>query len=279
MGSAYWVTGTDGREYGPVPIETIGRWIAEGRLIPNSQVRVEGGATTEARLVPEIAALFGAAAPPAGAYGAVTAPVFAPATEFGVWAFMGQGWDLVKIHWLPLAAMTFIQVAIQCVPYLGGCVTFIIGGAIQVGIWRALLGAIDGRPPRVGMMFEGFDRFGDAFLAYIVTTILVGLGLIFLIVPGIILAVMWVFTFPVLAENRFSFWEAMQRSAVLTEGYRWRIFLLCLACIPVALLGLVAFCIGIFVAIPVCMAAFGFAYRWLLAKKGAAPGVPATTPA
>lgn len=274
MASSWWVTGTDGREYGPVPIETIGRWINEGRLIPTSVVRMEGGAPTEARLVPEIAPLFGAAATRPGAGAPPTAPVFAPAGTFAVWGFIGQAWDLVKIHWLPLAAMTFIQIAIGCVPYLGGCVMFIIGGAIQVGIWRAILGAIDGRPPKVGMMFEGFDLFGDAFLAYLVRAILVGLGYIFLIVPGIILSLMWAFTFPILAEQRLSFWDAMQRSAVLTEGYRWRLLLLALACFLVLLLGLVALCVGIFVALPVCVTAFGLAYRWLLARKSA----PAATP-
>ncbi len=279
MASSYWVTGTDGREYGPVPIETIGRWIGEGRLIPASLVRVEGGAPTEARLVPEIAAIFAASARSGGAAGPVSSQVFAPAAEFRVWGFFGQSWELMKIHWLPLAAMAFINSAITGVPYLGTCVALIIGGAIQVGIWRAILGAIDGRPPRVGMMFEGFDMFGDAFLAYLVILVLVALGFVFLIVPGIILALMWMFTFPVLAENRLSFWEAMQRSAVLTEGYRWRLFLLCLACIPIILLGLLVLCVGVFVAAPVCMTAFAFAYRWLVAKKSMTPAVPATTPA
>ncbi|HUD73270.1 MAG TPA: hypothetical protein VMQ62_15035, partial [Dongiaceae bacterium] len=209
------------------------------------------------------------------AAGPAASQVFAPAAEFRVWGFFGQAWDLFKIHWLPLAAMVFINSAITGVPYLGTCVAFIIGGALQVGIWRAILGAIDGRPPRVGMMFEGFDMFGDAFLAYLVVLFLVALGFVFLIVPGIILAIMWMFTFPVLAENRLSFWEAMQRSAVLTEGYRWRLFLLCLACIPIMLLGLMAFCVGIFLAAPVCMTAFGLAYRWLIAKKSAATAVAA----
>jgi uncharacterized membrane protein len=279
MGSSYWVTGTDGREYGPVPIETIGRWIGEGRLIPSSLVRVEGSAPTEARLVPEIAAIFADSPRSGGVADPASTQVFAPLAEFRVWGFFGQAWELVKIHWLPLAAIVFINGLLTGVPYLGTCVAFIIGGALQVGIWRAFLGAIDGRPPRVGMMFEGFDMFGDAILAYFITLFLIGLGCVFLIVPGIILALMWLFTFPVLAENRLSFWEAMKRSAVLTEGYRWRLFLLCLACIPILLLGLVVLCVGVFVAAAVCMTAFGLAYRWLVAKKRAAPAFPATTPA
>jgi uncharacterized membrane protein len=174
---------------------------------------------------------------------------------------------VVKPHWLTLAGMFFIQFAIGCVPYLGACAQFIIGGAIAVGIWRAILGMIDGRTPGVGMMFEGFDRFGDGFLAYLVRAILVFLGYLCLIVPGVILSLMWAFTFPVLAETQVGFWEAMHRSAVLTEGYRWRLFLLALACFLVILLGLIAACVGIFLALPVSVTAFGLAYRFLQARK------------
>ena len=281
MAGSYWVMGADGREYGPVTLPDLTRWIAERRLVATSRVRTETSGWTEASMVPEIAALFPggpAASPPAAAGTATTgagARAAALPAEFRVWDFIGQAWDLVKIHWLPLAAMVFIWVALGCVPYLGACVQFIIGGAILVGIWRAILGMIDGRAPEVGMMFGGFDQFGDAFLAYLVRTILVTLGFLLLIVPGVILALMWAFTFPLLAENRLGFWQAMHRSAVLTEGYRWRLLLLALACWLVLMLGLVVFCVGIFVALPVCMTAFALAYRWLVARKGA-PGVSAT---
>lgn len=288
MSEQYWVTGSDGREYGPVGIDVLGRWVREGRIVAGTPVRKGQEPAGEARSLPELAGLFAtaggppaAAAPPApGAAlpGSAAPPgstgIPGPPVDLRVWDLIGRAWDLVKPHWLPLSAMIFIQTAIGCVPYLGPCVQFIIGGAIAVGIWRAILGLIDGRRPSVGMMFEGFDRFGDAFLAYLVRSILVVIGFALLIVPGIILSIMWAFTFPVIGESRLGFWEAMRRSAVLTEGYRWRLFLLALACVPVLALGLIAFCVGIFVAIPVCMTAFGLAYRYLQARKAGA-AVPA----
>jgi uncharacterized membrane protein len=169
--------------------------------------------------------------------------------------------------------MFFIQFAIGCAWYLGACIRFIIDGAIAIGIWRAVLGMIDGRPPGLGMMFEGFDRFGDGFLAYLVRFVLVALGYLFFIVPGIILSLMWVFTFPVLAESRAGFWEAMHQSAVLTEGYRWRLFLLALACWLVLMLGVLCACVGVFFAMPVAVTAFGLAYRFLQARKAQRPAV------
>jgi uncharacterized membrane protein len=180
---------------------------------------------------------------------------------------MGQGWDLVRPHWLVLGGMFFIYTAIGSVPYLGPLIQFIVGGAIMVGIWRAILGLIDGRAPNVGMMFEGFDRWLDAFLAFLVTKILILLGLLCLIVPGIILAIMWIFVNPVLAETRADFWQAMKASAALTSGYRWRLFLLCLAAIPILILGLLALCVGAFVSMAVIVTAFGLAYRFLQERR------------
>jgi len=285
MAEEYWITGVDGKEYGPASLAIMAEWIREHRIVASSSVRKGQGPWTEARRIPELAGYFGikpVTAPPPG--GTAAAPVVLPA-EFRVWDFIGQSWDLVKRNWAPLGAMFFLQMAIGAVPYLGPCVQFIIGGAIMVGIWRAILGMIDGRPPEIGMMFEGFDRFGDAFLGMLIRSILIFLGLLALIVPGIILSIMWAFTFPVLGETHLGFWEAMRRSAILTEGYRWQIFLLALAGIPVILLGLLALCVGVFVAEAVMFTAFGLAYRFLQQRKslaGAARGTsegPAVQPA
>jgi uncharacterized membrane protein len=273
MPDQYWITGADGKEYGPSALANVVQWIRERRLIATTRVRRNDGPWVEAASLPELAACFrpdGVAAAPASAGGA---PIILP-SEFRAWAFIGQAWDLVKPHWLPLGAIFFIQMAIGSVPYIGTCIQFVIGGAIMVGIWRALLGMIGGRAPQVGMMFEGFDRFGEAFLAMLVSTILIGLGFIALIVPGIILAVMWIFAFPVVGETNLGFWEAMRQSAVLTEGYRWRLFVLLLANVLVILLGVLCLCIGVFVAEAVCLTSLGLAYRWLQQRKS--PAGPAS---
>ncbi len=278
MADEYWIIGVDGREYGPASPDVVADWIRERRITGTTSIRKGHGPWMEARRFPELAAHFGispVAAPPPPPRQPVAVPAVLPA-EFRVWDFIGQAWDLVKPHWLPLGAMFLLQFAIAAVPYIGGCIQFVIGGAILVGIWRAVLGVIEGRTPDVGMMFQGFDRFGDAFLAMLIRNIAIFFGLLALIVPGIILAILWAFTFAVLAETRLDFWEAMRRSAILTEGYRWKIFLLALAGIPVMLLGMLALCVGVFVAQAVMFTAFGLAYRFLEEKKGLAGTMPGT---
>jgi hypothetical protein len=287
MDDQYWITGADGKEYGPVSLQVVTQWIREHRLIASSSVRKGDGPPMEADRYPELSGLFGASgfaegAAPSGRYApepstaaASGAPGFTPGTpialppEFRVWAFIGLAWNLVKTSWLHLAAMVLLLAAIGGFHrHLGCLVMFIIGGALMVGIFRSLLGLVDGRKAHVGMMFDGFDRFGDAFLGSLVSKILIALGLICLIVPGIILSIMWMFLYPVLAETRLGFWEAMRDSARLTEGYRGPLFLLLLADLLIILLGVAAFFVGLFVAMPVVWTSWVVAYRWLQVRKG-----------
>ncbi len=282
MQEQYFIVGADGKEYGPIPLDTLILWIHERRVIGASRIRTESGSYMEAASLPELAAFFAPAtfAPPlATSASAVPAGMQA---EFRVWDLIGQAWDLVKSHWLVLGGMFFIQFAIcflaHRLPHIGWLLSMAITAAIMIGVWRAILGMIEGHAPATAMMFEGFDRFGDAFLAEIVKTFLTILGLICFIVPGIILALMWCFTFPILSETRVGFWEAMRQSAALTEGYRWKLFLLSLAGIPVLLLGVIALWVGVFVSIAVMATAFGLAYRFLKEQKRPA-GQPAAQPA
>jgi hypothetical protein len=273
MSDQYRVIGPDGREYGPVPLETLVEWAEAGRVVPATPVRRGEEPPVAAGSLLELTGRFasGAGVPPP-----LAAPPFPGAArippEFRAWGFIEQAWGIVKVDWFPFAAMFFLVAAINCVPYVGWVVSFFIEGALLVGIWRAVLGRIDGRPVTVGMMFEGFDRFLDAFLALFFVGVLTLIGFGLLIVPGIILTIVWAFTMPIVAETKMGFWRAMDASVALTKGYRMEIFLLWLASILILLLGLLCCCVGVFVAMPVCVTAFGLAYRFLQARQRAAAG-------
>lgn len=257
----YLVIGQDGKEFGPIDLAGLQQWIREGRVLKQTRVRKNGGAAIAAESLPEVAEAF---APPSAAPAtppiATTVPIL---TEFRSWGFIGQAWELVKPHWLPLAVIFLILGLISAIPYIGGFLAFVV----MVGVNRAVLGLLAGRPPQIEMMFGGFDRFGQAFAASLVICLLVGIGLVFLIVPGIILGLMWSLTNLVLAETQQDFWTAMQTSAALTKGYKWEIFCLCLALIPIYLLGLLVCCIGVVVSQSIATVAFALVYRFLQARQ------------
>jgi hypothetical protein len=61
----YKIIGSDGKEYGPVPVEQVGRWVAEGRV--NAGTRAQGPGSTDWKALsefPELASLLAPAKPP-----------------------------------------------------------------------------------------------------------------------------------------------------------------------------------------------------------------------
>jgi hypothetical protein len=263
----YRVVAPGGKEYGPVDLPGLIKWVKEGRVTAATNIRKDAEEPVAAGSLPEVAHLFEPAptspAPP------IALAVALPA-EFKSWEFIDQAWQLVKPHWVPLGVMFLLTSFVGAIPYIGACISFVIGGALLVGIYRAIFGMLAGRPPTIDMMFGGFDRLGQAFVATLVCALLIGLGTMALIIPGIILAMMWMFTIPVMAETDQDFWTAMQTSARLTEGYRWSLFCLCLASIPITILGVLCLCVGVFISQAVIFTAFALAYRFIQARKGAA---------
>ncbi len=273
----YTVLLPDGGESDPIDLAGLQQWAREGRIQTSTRIRKNGGAAIAAEFMADVAPLLGSTArPPAspnpsasGGAPSGTAPASTTATAvalpetFRAWAFIGLAWQLVKPHWLVLGLMLLIMMAVGFVPIIGACASLVLNGVFMVGVNRALLGILEGRAPEVDMLFKGFDRFGQAFLAWLVTTIGVALGIVLLIVPGIILSLMWMFTSVILADTPLEFSAAMSRSAELTRGYRWRLFGLVLSFLVVLLLGLLVCGVGILVAQPVVLMATVLAYRFL----------------
>jgi uncharacterized membrane protein len=116
------------------------------------------------------------------------------------------------------------------------------------------------------------------FWSYLGATILMTLGIILgiilLIVPGVIVMLMWLFTTFVVVDRGRGPIEALGESRRITYGYKWRLlgFVLVLALINIA--GAVALLVGLLVSIPVTMLAFTHAYRVLSAKAGLERAVP-----
>jgi uncharacterized membrane protein len=101
--------------------------------------------------------------------------------------------------------------------------------------------------------------------AHILTGIVLFIGFICLIVPGIILAVGLAFVPYLVVERGLGPVEAMKESWRITKGHKWKLFQLGLVFLGICLLGIIAFIVGIFVALPVLAIAGAHAYRTLTA--------------
>jgi len=73
-------------------------------------------------------------------------------------------------------------------------------------------------------LMHGLRRIVPIVGIAVITTVLVSLGMILLIVPGIIIALMICLAIPVLMVENAGVVGSLQRSRALTKGYRWHLF-------------------------------------------------------
>lgn len=112
---------------------------------------------------------------------------------------------------------------------LGSLLNMVFTVLAQGALVRATIAASHGERATFGeCLSTGLSRLLPLLGLGIVSGLAVGLGMILLIVPGIILAVMWYAATPVVVAERQGVFAALGRSAELTEGERWNIFVVLL---------------------------------------------------
>jgi hypothetical protein len=272
----YNILGADHQEYGPVPAELVLQWINEGRANANTRARLADSADWK-RLgdFPEFAAVLPPPAPPPLAAppcldaDALARLCLAQGYSIDAGHCVGRGWQLVKQNfWLTVGAV-FVVSAIAAVPYVGALLVGVLGG----GLYFLMLKLVRGQQADFGDAFAGFSQgFVQLLLAGLVSGILTGVGYLLCVLPGIYLSVVWHMTPALVIDKKLDFWPAMEVGRKVISAHWWQLFGLGLLCILVALLGLLACGVGIFVAMPVILAAGAYAYEDIF---GAASGAPA----
>jgi uncharacterized membrane protein len=145
----------------------------------------------------------------------------------------------------------------------GTLVNFVLGTLIGMGATAFYLNAHD-HPETAGYSSLWHPRpFWSYFIANLAVGILVAIGFVLLIVPGIIAMLMFMFSSFIVIDREKGPIESMAVSKLITKGKRWPLlgFILLLLLINIA--GLLALVVGLLVTIPVSTLAFAHAYRVL----------------
>src|SRR6266566_2186073 len=298
----YKIIGADQREYGPVPVEQVRKWIAEGRA--NAQTQAWSEVSSEWRTLadfPEFTDALrarGAVAQPSppkiGGLDAdkMAAEIMARDYCVDIGDCFSRSWNLVRDNfWLLVGATAValvIGAALGFVPALGIPAAVFLALVFQGGLQWLFLKRVRGESADIGDLFAGFSlAFVPLLLAGIVVHVLVGIGLALCIVPGIYLIVAWRMFVPLLiVDQGLEFWPAMELSRRVVTKHWWECFGLLLLAVLVGLLGLLGCVVGIFFTMPIAVGATVYAY---LAIFGAQPAInelpvpptpePALTPA
>lgn len=125
----------------------------------------------------------------------------------------------------------------------------LILGPIEYGVAFAYLKAARGDKLEIKNMFGAFQNYWNAVLANILVYVIIGVGLVLLIIPGIIFACKLIFTPYLVVDRKMEVIEAVKESWRMTGGHAWKVFLIFLLAIPIGIAGLICFGVGIIVAI------------------------------
>jgi uncharacterized membrane protein len=134
---------------------------------------------------------------------------------------------------------------------LSSMLTLIIGGPLALGAAIFSLSISRGKEAMLEQIFQGFNRFSTALVAYLLVLVYVILWTLLLIVPGIIAALGYSMTFYILADDTLIKPEdALKKSKSMMNGYKLKLFYLCLRFFLLALLCILTLGIGFLWLIP-----------------------------
>lgn len=180
--------------------------------------------------------------------------------------WLSGGWQVYKENWLMMSLATAF----------GGFLSFIslgiLAGPLLMGLYRMAFKTMRGERPDMNDLFKWEGRFLQAFLAFLIAAViyfgLTGVGknepvfavFSFLVVP--FLTVLLGLALPNILERKMDVAAAINEVGRLVfsrDALMWWIVGLVFATITGG--GMIAFCIGVFVTIPLVVSAMAVAYR------------------
>jgi hypothetical protein len=189
---------------------------------------------------------------------AMPSPVWAPApgvhAEAGRW--LGEGWALVQADLGNYLLISLLFFLLNGVPF--------IQGALIAGFHIYTIKKLAGRNPDIADIFKGFKFFGATLVASLLIALFTFLGTLALIIPGLVIAAMYKFTYLFIVDKRMGFWEAMQASHNIVRNDYFGFTMFLIVAFLVNVLGFLCLIVGLMVTVPLTFAAITVAYRDLV---------------
>jgi hypothetical protein len=113
----------------------------------------------------------------------------------------------------------------------------------------------------------GFRHFIPLLVFSIISTIVIVIGLFLLVIPGIYLAVAYLFTPYLIVDENIDFWPAMEISRKKVNKHWFGLFAFSMVIILLNLAGCLPLFLGLFITIPLSIAITTAAYKDIFVKN------------
>jgi hypothetical protein len=288
----YYIIGDDGLEYGPVSLDDLRQWKAEGRVNAETRVKAEVGEWTTLGQLPG----FESAAAPSEVVSEGKPVVYDADYPVDILGWLGKGFQAFQQHigacLLAALIFLFLNFVIQVPSIVGSLlgegavhtddaagVLAMIGLNLVLQLFTMVISALftsvlyggffhfclqivrGGAVSALDVLIGFRERLVQLVLLSVVSSVLIGIGIVFCILPGIYLAVSYMFASILVIDQKMNFWEAMETSRKAVTS-RWFLMFLFILAGGVVLIAGALFCgVGLLVTLPVWGVAMMYAYE------------------
>ena len=190
------------------------------------------------------------------------------------------GWKTTKEHFgylLGLLVLMFVSTYVlglfSDIRVLGFLILVAGQTVLGIGFTRSIISLKRGQKLSYAVLFKTIKPFWRFLGATVLTMLIVGVGLIILIIPGIIFAVTLMFVKYLAVDTEKPIIEVLTESARITKGHRWQLLGFGLVVAVINVIGALLFGIGLLVTMPITHVAMAYVYD----KLAAAPVVEEAT--
>jgi len=166
---------------------------------------------------------------------------------------MGATPDQIGAGQMP-AGMMIMQFAIQFGVNL--IVLPMVMGLMMIGIKRSV-----DAPISAGMIFKYFSKMIPLFITMLMVYIMVVIGLLLLVLPGIYLMIAYYMAMPLVVEKGMSPWQAMETSRKAITHRWFSVLGLFIVMAIIVSISVIPLGIGLIWTVPMMMMAFAILYR------------------
>jgi uncharacterized membrane protein len=173
-------------------------------------------------------------------------------------AWIGAGWDMVKADMGNYVLIGLVFLALNTL------VPVILQGPLMAGFHIYCIKRLLGRQTEFADLFKGFNFFVPTLVAFVVIMLFTSAASLLCVIPGLVVAAMYKFTYLFIVDKRMDFWPAMQASHAVVRNDYFGFTMFLLLMILVNLLGVLCCVVGVLVTIPLSFAAITVAYNELV---------------
>ncbi|WP_419833872.1 hypothetical protein [Endozoicomonas atrinae] len=148
----------------------------------------------------------------------------------------------------------FLEIIIQLA--MMAITTPLWAGVYMIGLRRSV-----NAPIRAGQVLDYFSVTLPLFGLYLLMSILILIGFILLILPGIYLSIAYMLAIPLVADKKMGIWEALETSRKAVTKRWFSVFGLTLLIMLINAIAMIPLGLGLIWTVPMSTIAFGILYR------------------